>query len=62
MGRSGTFIVVDNTLDRVNAEGSMDIFNYVAYLRSRRVFMVQTEVRCHKMASILFRELEGYEY
>ena len=54
--------MVDNTLDRVSAEGSMDIFNYVAYLRSRRVFMVQTEVRCHKMASILFRELEGYEY
>ncbi|EDO34233.1 predicted protein [Nematostella vectensis] len=37
-------------LDRVNAESSLDIFNYVAYLRTRRTAMVQTEEQytfCH---------------
>ena len=45
VGRSGTFIVIDTTLDRINAEATIDIFNYVAYLRSRRTAMVQTEVK-----------------
>lgn len=45
VGRSGTFIVIDAMLDRIKAEKTVDIFNYVAYLRSRRTAMVQTEVR-----------------
>lgn len=44
VGRSGTFIVIDAMLDRIKAENTVDIFNYVAYLRSRRTAMVQTEV------------------
>ena len=31
-------------LDRIKAEGTIDIFNFVAYLRTRRTAMVQTEV------------------
>ena len=39
-------MVVDSTLDRIKAENTIEIFNYVAYLRTRRTAMVQTEV-CH---------------
>lgn len=44
VGRTGTFIVIDTMLDRIKAEGTIDIFNFVAYLRTRRTAMVQTEV------------------
>ena len=44
VGRTGTFIVIDSMLDRVKAESTIDIFNFVAYLRTRRTAMVQTEV------------------
>ena len=37
-------MVIDSTLDRIKAENTIDIFNYVAYLRTRRTAMVQTEV------------------
>ncbi|KAK3696715.1 hypothetical protein QZH41_013070, partial [Actinostola sp. cb2023] len=50
VGRSGTFIVIDAMLDRIKAENTVDIFNYVAHLRSRRTAMVQTEEQytfCH---------------
>lgn len=47
VGRSGTYIVIDAMLDKIKAENTVDIFNYVAYLRSRRTAMVQTEVRSH---------------
>ncbi|XP_068703641.1 receptor-type tyrosine-protein phosphatase F-like isoform X3 [Montipora foliosa] len=50
VGRTGTFMVVDSTLDRIKAEKTIDIFNYVAYLRTRRTAMVQTEGQytfCH---------------
>ena len=38
-------MVIDSTLDRIKAESTIDIFNFVAYLRTRRTAMVQTEVR-----------------
>ena len=44
VGRTGTFMVVDSMLDRIKAENTIDIFNFVAYLRTRRTAMVQTEV------------------
>ena len=44
VGRTGTFIVIDSMLDRIKAEGTIDIFNFVAYLRTRGTAMVQTEV------------------
>lgn len=44
VGRTGAFIVIDTMLDRIKAEGTIDIFNFVAYLRTRRTAMVQTEV------------------
>ncbi|CAB4018698.1 partial [Paramuricea clavata] len=50
VGRSGTFIVIDCMLARIQSEQTIDIYNYVRYLRTRRMFMVQTEeqyVFCH---------------
>ncbi|XP_020617545.1 receptor-type tyrosine-protein phosphatase kappa-like isoform X1 [Orbicella faveolata] len=50
VGRTGTFMVIDSTLDRIKAESTIDIFNFVAYLRTRRTAMVQTEEQytfCH---------------
>ena len=44
VGRSGTFIVIDCMLARIQGEQSIDIYNYVRYLRTRRMYMVQTEV------------------
>ena len=37
-------MVIDSMLDRIKAESTIDIFNFVAYLRTRRTAMVQTEV------------------
>ena len=37
-------MVIDSMLDRIKAENSIDIYNFVAYLRTRRTAMVQTEV------------------
>ena len=37
-------MAIDSTLDRIKAEKTIDIFNYVSYLRTRRAEMVQTEV------------------
>ena len=47
-------MVVDSTLDRIKAENTIEIFNYVAYLRTRRTAMVQTEV-CHPPLCICAR-------
>ncbi|XP_046853383.1 receptor-type tyrosine-protein phosphatase delta-like isoform X2 [Xenia sp. Carnegie-2017] len=50
VGRSGTFIVIDAMLSRIQNEETIDIYNYVRYLRTRRMHMVQTEeqyVFCH---------------
>ncbi|XP_072050187.1 receptor-type tyrosine-protein phosphatase kappa-like [Amphiura filiformis] len=43
VGRTGTFITIDSMLKMAKAEGKLDIFNFVSQMRSRRVFMVQTE-------------------
>lgn len=54
VGRTGTFMVIDSTLDRIKAESTIDIFNFVAYLRTRRTAMVQTEV-CNTSLFILMK-------
>uniref|UniRef100_UPI00358FEC51 receptor-type tyrosine-protein phosphatase mu-like isoform X2 n=1 Tax=Myxine glutinosa TaxID=7769 RepID=UPI00358FEC51 len=57
-GRTGCFIVIDIMLDMAEKEGVVDIYNGVQELRSRRVNMVQTEVRqpscrCFSMRRLL---------
>ena len=44
VGRSGTFIVIDSMLARIHQEQTVDIYNFVRYLRTRRMYMVQTDV------------------
>ncbi len=43
-GRTGTFIAIDAMLDRVSIEKTVDIFNYVLYLRNSRQNMVRNLV------------------
>ena len=45
VGRTGTFICIDNILKLASEENIVDVFNYVNFMRSRRIHMVQTEVR-----------------
>ena len=47
VGRTGTFITVDYMLTRIDAEATLDIFNFVRHMRFRRNYMVQTVVCCH---------------
>lgn len=45
VGRSGTFIAIHSTLERLDArEELVDIYGHVSLLRSQRNYMVQTEV------------------
>ncbi len=44
VGRTGTFIALDNLLDQAKAEGIVDVLGCVNHLRENRVNMVQTVV------------------
>ena len=48
VGRTGTFIVLDTMLERMEGEGTLNIYDYVKQLREQRVLMVQTLVRVSK--------------
>ena len=44
VGRTGTFATVDYCMERMEGEGSVDIFNFVQQMRYKRNYMVQTAV------------------
>ena len=44
VGRTGTFITLDYMLERIKAEKTINIYDYVSELRKQRVLMVQTVV------------------
>ena len=44
VGRTGTFITIDTMLMKIDAEGMVDIFNFVRSMRFCRNYMVQTAV------------------
>ncbi len=44
VGRTGTFITLFTQLQKIKAEGIIDIFNFVRKMRANRIYMVQTEV------------------
>uniref|UniRef100_A0AAY4BJY8 Receptor-type tyrosine-protein phosphatase epsilon n=1 Tax=Denticeps clupeoides TaxID=299321 RepID=A0AAY4BJY8_9TELE len=48
-GRTGTFIALSNILERVKAEGLLDVFQTVKSLRMQRPHMVQTVVSLPQM-------------
>ncbi|XP_065657710.1 receptor-type tyrosine-protein phosphatase delta isoform X5 [Hydra vulgaris] len=43
VGRTGTFICIDEMLELLKRQNKVDIFNYVNFMRSRRIFMIQTQ-------------------
>ena len=44
VGRTGTIITIDTMLKMAQAEGKVDIHNFICDMRKNRLFMVQTEV------------------
>ena len=44
VGRTGTFITLHCQLQKIQTEGTLDIFGFVRGMRRNRCFMVQTEV------------------
>ena len=55
VGRTGTFVTVDYCMERMEGEGSVDIFNFVQQMRYKRNYMVQTAVSiaCCTMEQLL---------
>ena len=45
VGRTGTFLTLDTMLERIKAEKSVNVYQFVWNMRQRRVLMVQTMVR-----------------
>ncbi|XP_048587479.1 hemicentin-2 isoform X1 [Nematostella vectensis] len=43
VGRTGTYVVIDAQLKRIQAEATVDVYNYVMMLRGQRNLMVQVE-------------------
>ncbi len=44
VGRTGTYIALDNVLDQIAAEGMVDISGTIVRARNQRMKMVQTQV------------------
>ena len=44
VGRTGTFITLDAMLERIKADKSVNVYEFVRNMRQRRVLMVQTLV------------------
>ena len=44
VGRTGTFILLDYMLERLQHEDTINIYDFLISMRSRRVLMVQTQV------------------
>ncbi|XP_076463157.1 receptor-type tyrosine-protein phosphatase T-like isoform X2 [Babylonia areolata] len=42
VGRTGTYICIDTQLERARAEGILDVHNFVQFMRTQRVNMVQS--------------------
>jgi netrin-G3 ligand len=45
VGRSGTYIAIQSMMAMIEAEGKVDVFNFVLDMRHKRNYMVQTEVQ-----------------
>ena len=44
VGRTGTFILLDSMLERLLVEDTINVYEFLRQMRSKRVFMVQTMV------------------
>ena len=45
VGRTGTFILLDSMLERIKAEKTVNVYEFLMGLRQKRVLMVQTLVQ-----------------
>ena len=45
IGRTGTYIAIDASLNRIWEEGTMDVLGIVTHMRGQRGDMVQNEVK-----------------
>ena len=60
VGRTGTFILLDSMLERIKAEGTVNVYEFLVGLRRKRVVMVQTVVssdRTFKLCPALYSVL-----
>ena len=48
VGRTGAFIMLDSMMQRIEAEGNVNIYEFLGDLRKQRTMMVQNEVRIHR--------------
>ena len=46
VGRTGTFVVIDNILEQIEKEQVVDVPGAITKIRQRRMKMVQTSVSC----------------
>ena len=44
VGRTGAFIMLDSMLEKLTVENSINVYEFLCNMRSKRVFMVQTLV------------------
>ena len=60
VGRTGTFIVLDTMLQRLEQEESLNIYDFLLEIRHQRVKLVQTEVGIIYMYDVMFSLLLIY--
>ena len=44
VGRTGTFIVLDTMLERMEHEKNVNVYEFLRSMRAKRIQMVQTQV------------------
>ena len=54
VGRTGTFILLDSMLERLLVEDTLNVYEFLRQMRSKRVFMVQTVVSTRYMYNVLY--------
>ena len=52
VGRTGTYIAIDNVLDQISVEGLIDISGTIVKSRNQRMKLVQTQVGIHHSNAI----------
>ena len=56
VGRTGTFIVLDTMLEKIEEDGAINIYDCVTHIRKQRVLLVQT------LVGLLLEELRKPDY